>query len=192
MTVEIHPITPDRLNDMADLFTRKGPRGGTPATDWCWCMWWRARTHNRSANHKAMTSIVKEGGVPGLLAYTDGIPVGWMSIAPRETHGNLMRSPTLKPDDPDAKGVYAVTCFYVHPDSKRQGVAKALLEAAKPYVKKSGGKVIEAYPSRDDRKGPTDYMGTESLFLKAGFEPHHDLRGRTVVRFSVSTRSKKG
>lgn len=189
MALEIHPVTPDRLKDMADLFTRKGPRGGTPATDWCWCMWWRARTHDRTTNRKAMTSIVKRADVPGLLAYREGTPVGWMSVAPRETHDNLMRSPTLKPDDPQEQGVFAITCFYVHPEVKRQGVAKALLEGSKRYVRSKGGKVIEAYPSRDGRKGPTDYMGTESLFRKAGFESHRDLRGRTVVRFNLT---KKG
>jgi hypothetical protein len=38
--MEIHPVTPERWPDLADLFTRPGPRGGTPMTAGCWCMWW--------------------------------------------------------------------------------------------------------------------------------------------------------
>jgi len=37
--MEIEPVTPERWDDFADLFTRKGPRGGTPMPAGCWCMW---------------------------------------------------------------------------------------------------------------------------------------------------------
>jgi hypothetical protein len=35
--IEIDPVTPERWPDVAELFTRKGPRGGTPMTAGCWC-----------------------------------------------------------------------------------------------------------------------------------------------------------
>ncbi len=39
--VEVHVVTPDRWNDLVQLFERKGPRGGVPIPGHCWCMLWR-------------------------------------------------------------------------------------------------------------------------------------------------------
>ncbi|MCA1823200.1 MAG: hypothetical protein LC640_02825, partial [Frankia sp.] len=65
----VAPVTPDRWADFSDLFTRRGPRGGSPITAGCQCMWWRQRTGNATANEAAMRGIVGSGRVPGLLAY---------------------------------------------------------------------------------------------------------------------------
>ncbi len=46
--IEVQPVTPNRWNDLADLFERRGPRGGTPVTSNCWCMEWRGLTGDRN------------------------------------------------------------------------------------------------------------------------------------------------
>ena len=68
------------------------------------------------------------GEKPGLLAYLDGIPVGWCRLGPRETFDRLEHSPRLARVDDEE--VWSVVCFYVHPSAKRKGVAAALLESA--------------------------------------------------------------
>ena len=83
-------MTSDRWADLADLFERKGPRGGTPMTAGCWCMWWRKRTGDPGKNKRNMRGIVRADREPGLLAYEDGEPVGWVSIAPRDEFGQLL------------------------------------------------------------------------------------------------------
>ncbi|HZX14011.1 MAG TPA: hypothetical protein VFF49_06395, partial [Thermodesulfobacteriota bacterium] len=40
-------------------------------------------------NKGAMRNIVNSGEIPGLLAYSDGKPVGWCSVAPRERFPSL-------------------------------------------------------------------------------------------------------
>jgi len=95
--MEIKPVTPDRWSDFAALFERKGPRGGTPMTANCWCMWWRKRTGDGVKNKRNMRGIVSAGREPGLLAYQDGVPVGWVSIAPREEYGQLVGSRVYGP-----------------------------------------------------------------------------------------------
>jgi len=81
--VAIHPLTAQRWPDLEKLF---GPRGACAG---CWCMYWRlpAREYRSSSgegNRKAFRRIVKDGAVPGLLAYERGEPVGWCAVEPRE------------------------------------------------------------------------------------------------------------
>ena len=56
---------------------------------------------------------VKASGEPGLLAYRDDQAIGWISVAPREQFGQLMRSRSYAPREPEA-GVWYITCVYVH------------------------------------------------------------------------------
>ena len=110
------------------------------------------------------------GRVPGLLAYRDGVPVGWISVAPREEFGRLQRSPISKPVDKTP--VWSITCFVIHKDHRGEGVAKALVEGAVDYAREQGAIAVEGYPvePRKDRM-PDIYawMGLASMFESAGF-----------------------
>jgi GNAT superfamily N-acetyltransferase len=154
--MDVAPVSADHWNDLVELFERKGPRGGTPMTAGCWCMWWRGRTGDRRLNKQAMGQIVGEGREPGLLAYEDGVPVGWVSLGPREEFGHLMRSRNYGPKEEEA-GVWSIVCFYVDPRAKERGVATALLEAAVEHAVRRGAKAVEAYPHE---RG--DYMGSQA------------------------------
>ena len=183
--VEVHPVSPDRLDDVVTLFERRGPRGGTPPTAWCWCMWWRERSHDAARNRAAMTGLVAAGREPGLLAYVDGEPVGWISMAPRDEHAQLLRSPTLRPVQAEP-GVFAIVCFYVHPTARRRGVAGALVRAAVDHARRRGADAVEAYPA-DRLAGTTstDFMGVKDWFLREGFRPVRRARSKTVVRLEL-------
>ena len=172
-------MTSERWGDLTDLFERKGPRGGTPMTAGCWCMWWRMRTGDGARNKRNMRGIVRGGCEPGLLAYEDGQPVGWVSIAPRDEFGQLLTSRQYKPREPE-EGVYSLVCFYVDPRAKRQGVQSALLDAALAHAKRNGARAVEAYPHARD---PRDYMGTVELFRQAGFKPVRESGKRAIMRF---------
>ena len=97
--MEIHPVTPDRWRDMVELFERRGVRGGrrnTPAYG-CWCMYWRDRSlAHGEPKKRAMAKLVRDGREPGLLAYDDGMPVGWIAIAPRRDYTAILRSPQYR------------------------------------------------------------------------------------------------
>jgi len=93
--MEFHPLTPERWPDFEKLFGPRGAYGG------CWCMWWRTtrsqfEKQGGEGNRRAMKNIVDSGEVPGIIAYADGQPVGWCSVAPRDSYGSLNRSPVLK------------------------------------------------------------------------------------------------
>jgi GNAT superfamily N-acetyltransferase len=171
-------VTPERWDDLADLFTRRGPHGGDGPGSQCWCMWWRHRHRSAAGNRRALRALVKEGREPGLLAYEHGVPIGWVSVAPREEYGHLSRSRHYGPSESD-EGVWSIVCFIVHPSVRHRGLAKALLAGAVEHALERGASAIEAYPHARTR----DYMGSDGMFASAGFEPVRAASVRTIVRY---------
>jgi GNAT superfamily N-acetyltransferase len=183
--IDVHVVTPRRWNDVVDLFERPGPRGGTPQTNGCWCQFWRVRGKaywdGHGAGHRAsLKKEVRGGEKPGLLAYADGVPVGWCRLGPREAFDRLERSPKLvRVDDQE---VWSVVCFYVHPSAKRTGVASALLDAAIRRSSGRGARILEFYPVETGHMNIDAYTGYLPMFLDAGFELVRDAGRRKIVR----------
>jgi GNAT superfamily N-acetyltransferase len=189
--IDVRAVTPSRWDDVADLFTRKGPRGGTPQTDGCWCQFWRLRGSawwdgHGSGHRRRLRDEIRGRRATALLAYLDGEPVGWCRLGPRETFDRLEHSPKLaRVDDED---VCSIVCFYVHPSSKRQGVASALLDAAIDHARRQGLGVVEAYPVREGHMNIDAYTGYLPMFLDAGFDVVRDAGRRIVVRRRLAAR----
>jgi len=183
VTLAVHPVTQERWRDLVDLFERRGPRGGmrnTPAYG-CWCMYWRDRSlPHGEPKKRAMAKIVRAGREPGLLAYEDGIPVGWVSVAPRTDYVAILASPQNRPREAGGgPAVWSIVCFAIDRYSQRKGVASALLAAAVDYAFAHGASSVEAYPhvAKAD-----DYMGGVELYRRAGFAPVRDANKRAIVR----------
>jgi GNAT superfamily N-acetyltransferase len=183
--LDVRPLTGGRWPDFVDLFERRGPRGGhrnTPAYG-CWCMFWRDRAlEHGTPKKRAMGAIVRRGRVPGLLAYSGGEAVGWVSVSPREEYEALLRSPQYRPRDED-EGVWSIVCFVVDKPVQGSGFAEALLDAAVAHARGQGAAAVEAYPhgTRQD-----DYMGRLGLFRARGFRTTRRTSSRAVVRLALS------
>lgn len=137
-----------------------------------------------------MAELVRGGSEPGLLAYQAGRPVGWIAMARREEFGQLVGSPTFKPPEPEEQGVFAITCFFVHPEARRRGVARHLVRAAVHHARSRGATAVEAYAA--ERLGGTssqDFMGVKQWFVEEGFRPVRPARSKTVVRFDLGPRT---
>lgn len=135
------------------------------------------------ANRARLKALAETGRTPGLLAYRGQLPVGWVSIGPREDYARLARSPVMKPVDDHP--VWSIVCFVVPSAYRGQGVARALLGAAVDYAQKQGARLIEAYPvdkperSRDEAL----WFGAKSMYDQAGFsEVARRKPQRPVVR----------
>lgn len=183
--IDVKVVTPGRWEDIADLFVRPGPRGGTPQTDGCWCQFWHLRGKaywdGHGAGHRArLEQEVRAGTQPGLLAYVDGAPVGWCRVGPRASYERLEHASKLaRVDDVD---VWSVVCFFVDPAAKRQGIAAALLAAAIDRATAHSAPILEAYPVREGHMNIDAYTGYLPMFLAAGFEIVREAGRRIVVR----------
>ena len=185
---DIYPLTQERWPDLESLFGPRGAFGG------CWCMFNRLTGREfeqgqGESNRTALHDLVEEGRVPGLLAYRNGEPVGWVSVAPRPEFGRVERSPVTRPVDEEP--AWAVVCFYIDRRHRHTGVGRALLEAAVAYAADHGARLVEGYP-KDPRKAeiPDIYawQGLASMFLEAGFEEVARRReGRPIMRKKVGT-----
>jgi GNAT superfamily N-acetyltransferase len=182
--LEFRPVTPRQWPDMQALF---GPNG---ADSGCWCMWWRqtredfSRLHGEP-NRKAMERIIRSGEVPGILAYYQGRPVGWCSVAPRERFPSLDRSPNLKAVD--GQPVWSIVCFFIPRQHRRRGLSGHLIRAAVEYARSRGATAVEAYPL-DPRysagRPGAAFTGLLDAFLQAGFrEVARRSPRRPIVRF---------
>ena len=173
--LHVRPLTPARWRDLETLFAAKG----CSVARWCWCMFYRTSGRGPALpegvtqtehNHAALKALVDAGGVPGLIAYRDKEPVGWVSLGPRVDYAKLKRSPVMKAVD--EKPVWSIICFVVPSEHRGQGIARALLDAAVDYAREQGATLVEAYPVDKQKRASDDEMwfGAKSMYDRAGFE----------------------
>jgi GNAT superfamily N-acetyltransferase len=188
VSLEIHPATADRWQDLAALFGRSG------AFSNCWCTWWRQTSADFShgvqergaGNRSLMHEIVDSGAEPGLLAYRDGIPVGWVSVAPRPQYGRVLRSRRIGPAPEEAgdERVWSVVCFWIPRAERGKGVANELLRAAVEHARRRGARLLEAYPvdtAGGRHPAANLFTGTLAMFQRTGFQEVDRPRGSQLV-----------
>ena len=175
MMLKVQPLTPERWSDLEALFSSKG----CSVARRCWCMYYRRSgsraplppgTTRAQANRAELKALVDAGSPPGLVGYRGKVPVGWVSLGPREEYAKLHRSPVMRAVDD--RPVWSVICFVVPSEYRGQGVARALLTEAIAYARKHGATLVEAYPV--DRPGRSNddsmWFGAKSMFDRAGFK----------------------
>jgi GNAT superfamily N-acetyltransferase len=185
MNLTIKPLTRERFSDFEQLF---GPRG---AVGGCWCMYWKLRgkafEENTGAPARQMQKLAVEAGeVPGLIAYENDLPIGWIAVEPRHVYNRLAHSRVLKPVDDQP--VWSVPCFFVDRNSRHRGVTVALLRAAIEHVRERGGSIVEGYPIETSKEYPAAfiYTGIASAFKKAGFkEVARNSETRPIYRYYI-------
>lgn len=190
---DIYPLTPDRWEDFEQLFGPRGACGG------CWCMWWKLRakefdTLKGDGNHSMQKEIVMSGEVPGLLAYVEGKPAGWIAVELREKYPRLANSRVMAPVD--ERPVWSITCFFIGKQYRGQGLSVALLRGAIEHVTSRSGTIVEGYPVSpklgDIPPSAFLYTGLVSAFEAAGFvEVARRSETRPVMRYFIQGRSEK-
>lgn len=140
--IDCRPITPANLADLDRFSSEHGKFRYS-------CMRWRMTSGQFKCSTKesrvaALADLVRQDRPVGVLAYADFQPVGWCSIAPRETYGALERFRALPRID--GEPVWSVACFFVDRRFRRQNVTLTLLRAAVDYAHSQGARVIEGYP----------------------------------------------
>jgi GNAT superfamily N-acetyltransferase len=169
MSIEVLPATHARFGDVR---TMVGPK--RPDANVCWCLSHRvdAKTNreltgpDRGAYVEALT---RKRVKPGVLAYADGVVVGWAAVAPR---ADLPFARSAKIPHVDDLPVWSVWCLRVRPGHRGQGISHHLLRGAVGYAREQGAPAVEGYPA-DNGGAKVDltmaYVGTRRLFEDEGF-----------------------
>lgn len=187
--ITIVPVTPGRWKDLVRLF---GPRGACAG---CWCMYFRLPRSEfdrrvGASNRRALQRLVAGGRKPGLLAYLDGEPAGWVALAPRKDYPLLARSRILAPVD--ERPVWSVVCFFVARAARGHDVTVALLRQAAVFARKQGAQALEGYPVDTSRGRIPDtfaYHGVATAFERAGFrEVMRRSPTRPIMRLELEGR----
>ena len=102
--ITVVPLTPARWPDLEAILGAKGcsvARG-------CWCMYYRhsgksppspAGRTRAQVNRTQLKKLARADPPPGLIGYRGKVPVGRVSMGPREDYAKLVRSRAMKPVD---------------------------------------------------------------------------------------------
>jgi GNAT superfamily N-acetyltransferase len=124
----------------------------------------------------------------GLVAYLDGVPVGWCAVEPRTAYESLIRNARVpwegRDEDKTDASVWAVACLLTRTGYRKRGVSGALAQAAVDHARERGARAIEAYPiTTKDVILEELHVGTEGVFARAGFrEVSRPTLRRVVMR----------
>lgn len=154
---------------------------------WCSCVaWWvetwdgwgkRSAEENRALRDRLTTS----GVFDGYLALSGNVAVGWCQALPRDRLVKIGRQFDLAADP----GTWAISCFFIHRDHRRQGVARTLLRAVLDDLPSRGARRVEAYPKRTAGDAGEFWNGPERLFRAHGFMVAKDDPVRPVLAFDL-------
>ena len=181
--IEIVPATAERWDDLVAVME------DCHASKNCWCAYWyRSQADYKAgwgkpSNRKPLEDKVRNGEEPGLVAYVNGEPAGWVSVGPRRSFDRLSRSKNFAPLDD--KDVWAVNCFVVAKRFRRQGLMAEMAKAAAAFAIGKGAAGAEAYPREAGQKtgGGDLFVGTPRAMQAAGYrEVARPLPARPVMR----------
>ena len=178
----VRPVDDEVWGDLETVFGTRGDASG------CWCQWFIVPSRQRDAlsvdELRGRLHDQVRAGSPGVLAWAGGEPAGWAAVGPYSAYPNLARSPITRRMEGDPAEPWAVTCFVVRLEFRRQGIARSLLAGAAEHARAQGAETVEGYPVdpevRPSLSSAERYHGTVSLFRDGGFE---------VVRRPSATRA---
>jgi GNAT superfamily N-acetyltransferase len=154
---------------------------GDPRT--CWCRYFKLTGAQWTATDVAARAAAlredtrRADPTPGLVAFVDDEPAGWVAVEPRVNLPRLSRSRVVAAGMAvpfDDASVWSIVCFVVRREFRGQGLARELVRAAVDHARSSGATTIEAYPIEPAlvKGSPAGsmYHGTVSMFRAAGFD----------------------
>lgn len=185
--VRIGLATEDRWEDILSIFKSHGELG-------CWCQYWRLSSSEYSrrgpgSGEAYLQKQVVDGPPPGLIAYVEGVPAGWLGFWPRQRLERLVRSRTIPQIDDSP--VWSIVCFMILVGYRRKGISRALLQGAIDFARKEGIPTLEAYPI-DTHGERVDvafgYVGFMHIFEEVGFRRVLETDARSARRPRVLMR----
>ncbi len=174
MALLVRPLDASTWGAFAELVERNnGIFGG------CWCLGFHPERNERGIDRRALKEDrVRSGRAHAALVLDeDGTAQGWCQ------YGSPAELPAIKhrraydsdaPPTPD----WRITCFYVDPRHRGQGIARAALGGTLEQIAGAGGGLVEAIPEvTTGRESPGRFLFSATVEL---FEEHGFSRTRQV------------
>jgi GNAT superfamily N-acetyltransferase len=189
-------VVPANVAGWPDLQTIFGTRGQTSR---CQCQRYKlpSKDYFESVGIEERAGSLREqtdcehprsSTTSGLVAYLDGLPVGWCAVEPRTEYPRLVKSIQVpwegRDEDRQDSSVWAVTCFVTRAGFRRQGVSRALARAAVDHARERGARALEGYPMTTGEAIDEEmHVGTVRTFADAGLnEVSRPTKRRAVMR----------
>jgi len=189
--VDVRPLTFDLWPALEELF---GPQG---ACYGCWCTYFRLpparrRAGTRETNKAHLMNRVEAGPPPGLIAFEQGAPVGWMQVGPRDDvpEWNNARRVSAPLEEESAAGPFswAITCFFIRSKARGRGLSHLLVAEGIRFARESGAWILDACPIDEAKQSKSVglFVGSTRIFEAAGFH-QVALRkpGRPLMRLDL-------
>jgi len=193
--VRIERLTPARGPDYLRFFDHERGPAFADNPEWarCYCHYYEVPLSlpwgefDGAMNRTAMAARIAVGEMEGYLAYDGDDVVGWMNAQPYHKLSHACaRMKIAAPDLPvPPHEAAAIVCFVIHPQRRRQGIARALLDAGVADLAARGLALVDAFPWRveaDNTTATDHYHGSPSMFAAAGFALLATHANVTVVR----------
>jgi len=144
----------------------------------------------RGDSHRSsLQAGIELGRFHGMLGYRDERPVAWCSFGPRESYPGLTDTEALA--IVDDLPVWSVSCFFVSPSARRQGITSVLLRAVAAECSRLGARMLEGYPldpPQDRVPVAAGWTGMLGAFHEAGFvEVERRAPARPIMRLALTS-----
>ena len=183
MNIEIRPLTKDLKDDYLFFFDNMDYQENP---DWgkCYCYDYHftgdVATCTREKSRSSVINLINENKLRGYLAFDKDKPIGWCNANNRLNYQRLLKDYDYI-DNPDDK-VCSIVCFLIHPDYRRQGIARKILEKIiKDYSNKDYD-YLEAYPKKEEFLCGGNFKGPLKLYERYDFKINKEYNDYYVMR----------
>jgi len=139
----------------------------------CWCIGFHPEGNQKGIDRRSVKEErVRCGGTHAALVLDEeGVAQGWCQWGSPDELPNIKHKRAYR-QEPPAQPDWRITCFYVDPRHRGQGIAKAALGGALRQIARAGGGLVEAIPEVTvgrEAQGRFLYSATVELFEDLGF-----------------------
>ncbi len=168
MSFEVQELDVSTWGAFAELVERNnGIFGG------CWCIGFHAEGQERGIDRQAVkhARVQRSETHSAVVLDQDGVAQGWCQWGSPEELPNIKHKRVYLAEPPSVPD-WLITCFYVDPKHRGQGIARAALGGALEQIARAGGGLVEAIPEVTggrEAHGRFLYSATVELFEDHGF-----------------------
>jgi ribosomal protein S18 acetylase RimI-like enzyme len=164
----IRPLDASTWAAFAELVERNnGIFGG------CWCIGYHPERGQKGISHRAVKQdrVRTDRAQAALVFDENALAQGWCQYGSPEELPAIKHKREYDKDAPPRPD-WRITCFYIDPKRRGQGIARAALESALRQISQAGGGFVEAISEvTTNRQAPGRFMfsATVELFEQFGF-----------------------